>query len=56
MPPETLQRVLQEAIDQVIDVEAFNHEIDQEKADAAKLEAVRKIMLDTFKGWRGDDE
>lgn len=51
LPPETLQRVLQEAIDAVIDVEAFNYEIDQEKADAAELEGVRRVMLDTFKGW-----
>jgi hypothetical protein len=53
LPPETLQRVLQDAIDQVIDVQAFNHEIDQEKADAAELEGVRRIMFATFKGWRG---
>lgn len=55
LPPETLQRVLQEAIDAVIDVEAFNHEIDQEQADAAKLEGVRRVMLDTFGTWRGEE-
>jgi len=42
LPPETLQRVLQEAIDNVIDIEAFNHEIDQEKQDAASLENTRR--------------
>jgi hypothetical protein len=55
LPPETLQRVLQEAIDAVIDVEAFNHEIDQEKTDAAKLEGVRRVVLDTLGEWRGED-
>jgi hypothetical protein len=55
LPPETLQRLLQDAIDAVIDVEAFNHEIDQEKADAAKLEGVRRVMLDTLGEWRGEE-
>ena len=55
LPPETLQHVLQDAIDRVIDVEAFNHEIDQEKADAAKLEDVRRVMLGTLGEWRGEE-
>ena len=55
LPPETLQRVLQEAIDRVIDVDAFNHEIDQEKADAAKLGSVRRVLLDTLGEWRGEE-
>jgi hypothetical protein len=55
LPPETLQRVLREAIDDVIDVEALNHEIDQEKADAAKLEGVRRVMLKTLGKWRGEE-
>jgi len=42
LDPEDLQAILQETIDRVIDVEAFNHEIDQEKQDAAFLEATRK--------------
>lgn len=42
LPPETLQKLLTEAIDAVIDRDAFNHEIDQEKRDAAFLEAVRR--------------
>jgi hypothetical protein len=40
--PEALQRLLTEAIDAVIDVEAINHEIDQEKQDAAFLAATRR--------------
>ena len=55
LPPETLQNVLREAIDSVIDTEAFNHEIDQEKADAAKLDGVRRVMLDTLGEWRGQE-
>ena len=56
LPPKTLQSVLRDAVDAAIDREAFNHELDQEKADAAKLEGVRKVMLDTFRGWNGDQE
>ncbi|MCD4726056.1 MAG: ParB/RepB/Spo0J family partition protein [Pirellulales bacterium] len=55
LPPETLQSVLQEAIDSVLDVEAFNHEVDQEKADAAKLEGVRHVTLETLGKWRGEE-
>lgn len=55
LPPETLQHVLQDAIDQVIDVEAFNHEIDREKADAAKLVGVRSVVLDALRGYEGAD-
>jgi len=40
--PEDLQRLLTEAIDAVIDPKAFNHEIDQEKQDAADLDVTRR--------------
>ena len=55
LPPETLQGVLQEAVDSVIDVDAFNNEIDEEKADSVRLEGVRRVMLDTFRGWNGEE-
>ena len=42
VPPEVLQNLLRDAIDAVIDTEAFNHEIDQEKQDAASLETTRR--------------
>jgi len=42
LPPETLQQVLRNAIDSVIDIDAFNHELDQEKQDAAHLDNVRR--------------
>ena len=42
LPPADLQRVLQAAIDSVIDVDLFNQEVDQEASDAAELETVRR--------------
>ena len=44
LPPETLQSILIQAIDDVIDVEKFNAEIDAEKADAAHLDTIRQKM------------
>lgn len=41
IPPAELQRIFREKIDSVIDVDAFNAELDAEKADAAYLETVR---------------
>ena len=48
LAPETLQQVLQDAIDAVIDIDAFNCEIAQEQADAVKLESVRSIVLNAL--------
>jgi hypothetical protein len=42
IPPTTLQRYLRAAIDSVLDIKAFNAEIDQEKRDAAFLADVRR--------------
>ena len=42
LPPAELQSVLRRAIDDAIDPEAFNVEVDRERADAAYLEAVRR--------------
>jgi len=48
--PEHLQRVVEDAIDSVIDRELFNAELDKEREDAAYLSATRKhlhqILLD----------
>jgi hypothetical protein len=41
IPPATLQQYLREAIDDVLDLKAFNAEIDREKEDAAYLDTVR---------------
>lgn len=43
-----LQQILREAIDGVLDVTAYNHEIDQEKAEAANLDAYRKVVARTL--------
>jgi hypothetical protein len=50
VPPGELQDLLHEAIDQVIDVDAFNAEIDREKEDAAFLEGVRKVVKKNLEG------
>jgi hypothetical protein len=43
--PSTLQQMLERAIESVIDRDAFNAEIEAEKADAAFLEAQRAAIL-----------
>jgi ParB-like chromosome segregation protein Spo0J len=44
VPPERLQAILREAIDSVIEVGAFNHEIDREREDAARLDTLRRAV------------
>jgi hypothetical protein len=44
VPPDRLQEILREAIDGVLDLDAFNAEVDAEKNDAAELERVRKQL------------
>ena len=44
VPPPALQGILREAIDSVLDVEAFNAEIEAEKHDAGHLDAVRRVV------------
>jgi len=50
LDPEDLQHLLYEAIDGLIDVEAFNAEIAQEKQDAAQLVALRKTIRTALGG------
>ena len=47
--PAVLQKILTKAIDSVIDIEAFNHEIDREKEDAQELEGVRQVVIDVLR-------
>jgi len=54
LAPETLQAVLREAIDGVIDVEAFNRELDAEKEDAADLGMTRQRVQAALRGMEGD--
>lgn len=42
LPPAEMQDILRRAIDSVIDVAAFNQEVDAEKQDAAQLDQVRQ--------------
>lgn len=49
LTPEQLQAELTAAIDGVIDVAAFNHELDLEERDAAQLQGVRNIVCETLK-------
>jgi hypothetical protein len=41
LSPELRSKILEQAIDSVIDTEAFNRELDNEKADAERIEAMR---------------
>jgi hypothetical protein len=45
VPPERLQGLLRDAIDSVLDVDAYNAEIDAEKQDAAQLDGIRRRVL-----------
>lgn len=58
MRPEQLQLILSEAINQVIDIEAFNTELEAEKFDAAYLQAVRERICEAARELLagGDDE
>ena len=49
IPPVTLQDILRDAIDSVIDIEAFNHELDREKEDAVDLEGMRQVVISTLR-------
>jgi hypothetical protein len=48
LEPEVLQELLTTAIDSVIDTDAFNQELDQEKRDATFLEGVRRMVQDVL--------
>lgn len=50
MPADLLQQALREVLDRVIDVEAFNTEIDAEKQDAARLAGLRQQIQSMMKG------
>jgi ParB-like chromosome segregation protein Spo0J len=52
IPPADLQTILEEAIDSVIDIDAFNAEVDREKEDAVYLESVLRTVKKTLEGIR----
>ena len=47
-PPEWLQRQLRDTIENVIHRAAYNHDVREEEMDSAKLDALRKLLLDVF--------
>jgi len=55
LSPDELQAALRGAIDEVIDVEAFNAELDAEREDAAYLDGVRRTMHKSLAGLRWED-
>lgn len=55
LPPEQLQAELRKVIDSVIDVAAFNAELEREKQDAAHLAAVRSVVHKALKGLNLDE-
>jgi hypothetical protein len=50
IPPAELQSILRNAIDSVIDVDAFNAEVDREKEDQTYLNGVRKAVKKMLSG------
>lgn len=48
LPPATLQTLLDEVIRSVIDIDAYNREVDAERRDAADLSAMRKTAQKTL--------
>jgi hypothetical protein len=48
VPPDRLQEILRQAIDGVLDVEAFNAEVDAEKRDAARLDGIRRALRENL--------
>lgn len=50
IPPAELQRLFREAIDNVMDVEAFNAELDAERKDAAFLDEARQRVHASMRG------
>jgi ParB-like chromosome segregation protein Spo0J len=50
LPPAELQRILRQAIDSVIDVNAYNREVEAEHANAAFLAGLRKVACEALKG------
>ncbi len=48
VPPAALQRLLEERIRGVLDINAYNDEVEKEKADAAQLDVLRRRALNAL--------
>jgi hypothetical protein len=49
LAPEDLQAVLDDAIRHHLDVDAFNREVELERAEAAKLKSLKARILESVK-------
>ena len=56
LEPEKLQEILREAIDGVLDIDAFNAELDTERNDAAFLENAPRRAKAALAGVVADEE
>ena len=56
LSPEDLQELLAEVVDSVLDIEAFNAEVDAEREDAAFLDTTRRRVQRALRGVLGDGE
>jgi hypothetical protein len=50
LPPEQLQELLEDAIQSVLDLDAFERECEAERLDAQRLEGVRRTIHDVLQG------
>lgn len=50
VPPATLQQILRDAIRSVLDMDAYNREVEAEKADAAELSRLRRQVRHALVG------
>jgi hypothetical protein len=46
LQPSDLETIVEEAIEQTIDIDAYNEEIDREEKDSRFLEAKRKLIME----------
>jgi hypothetical protein len=56
VPPATLQILLREAIDEVLDIDAYNVQVDKEKEDAAYLDGARRQVHAVLRNERFGEE
>jgi hypothetical protein len=45
LPPDVLQKILVNEIEAVLDIDAFNHEVEEERKDARQLELVKRRLI-----------
>lgn len=55
VPPKLMQKVIAEAIEGTIDLEAFNGELNNERGDAAQLQAMKNTVASSFADMSGNE-